>query len=94
MFFDNYKQQKLGYSEKDSARLAEIWQNQASQKYAKGEFVLGKKDKWGQRIDIEIKLEGIGDAKGKFSFLKSGWMLNEDGSISLNTPFSGFTKGR
>ena len=82
----------LGYSEKDSVRLTEIWQKQASEKFANGEFNLGKKDKWGQRIDIEIKLEGVGQAKGKVSYMKSGWMLNDNGSISLNTPFSGFTK--
>jgi hypothetical protein len=53
---------------------------------------LGKKNEYGQRIDIEIKLEGIGQAKGKTSYLKSGWLIRENGTISLNTPFSGFTR--
>jgi hypothetical protein len=83
---------KLGYSEKDSAKLAEIWQKQANDKLIKGDYTLGVKDSWGQRITIEIKLEGIGAAKGKASFMKSGWMLQSDGTITLNTPFSGFTK--
>ena len=83
---------KLGYSERDSAKLSEIWQKQASEKFANGDYVLGKKNEYGQRIEIEIKLEGIGDAKGKVSYIKSGWMIREDNTITLNTPFSGFTK--
>ncbi len=34
----------------------------------------------------EIKING------KKSCLKSGWMINKDGTISFNTPFSGFTR--
>jgi filamentous hemagglutinin len=58
----------------------------------KGSFSLGRKDQYGQRIDIEIELAGIGDAKGKTSYLKSGWMIMKEGSIKLNTPFTGFTR--
>ncbi len=50
------------------------------------------KDQYGQRIDIEIELPGIGNAKGKTSYLKSGWMITKDGNIKLNTPFSGFMR--
>jgi len=34
----------------------------------------------------------VGEAAGKTSHLVSGWMIRPDGSVTLNTPFSGFTK--
>jgi hypothetical protein len=69
-----------------------IWETQADEKFLKGDYTLGNKNEYGQRINIEIKLEGIGSAKGKTSFIKSGWMLQDNGTITLNTPFTGFTK--
>lgn len=82
----------LGYDRNDSEYLAQLYQEQAMEKYMSGEYVLKKKDEFGQRIDIEIELRGKGAYENKVSYLKSGWMINEDGSISLNTPFSGFTR--
>jgi filamentous hemagglutinin family protein len=82
----------LGYSAEDSAALAATWETQAAEKFAKGEYSLGKADQYGQRIDIEIVLPGKGSAVGQTSYLKSGWMIQTDGSIKLNTPFSGFTR--
>ena len=83
---------RLGYSKEHSEKLASIWQKQAAKAYANGNCSLGKLDDYGQRINIEIKLDGIGDFKGKTSYMKSGWMINKDGSIKLNTPFTGFTR--
>ncbi len=80
---------RLGYGPEDSEALAEIYRKQAAVKYAEGDFKLGKKDQWGQRIDIVIDLPGKGGASGSKSRLVSGWMIREDGTISLNTPFSG-----
>jgi hypothetical protein len=37
--------------------------------------------------NIEIELKGIGQYSDKISYIKSGWMIQSDGSISLNTPF-------
>ena len=82
----------LGYTTEDSAALAKIWQTQAAEKFAKGEYVLGKLDQYGQRIDIEIELPRKADVLGQTSYLKSGWMVQSDGTIKLNTPFSGFTR--
>ena len=82
----------MGYSINDSEVLINIYKEQATFKYAKGEYTLGKVDSFGQRINIEVELPGIGNAAGKTSYLKSGWMIKPDGSLSLNTPFSGFTK--
>ena len=86
--------ESLGYTADDSAALSKMWETQAAQKYAKGEYTLGKADQYGQRVDIEIALPGKGDAAGQTSYLRSGWMIQTDGSLKLNTPFSGFTKGR
>ncbi len=82
----------LGYGKQDSNALMKIYREQATQKYAKGQYTLGKADQYGQRIDIEIELSGIGDSVSKTSYLKTGWMINSDGSLSLNTPFTGFTR--
>lgn len=82
----------MGYGMKDSQALTNMYKEQAALKYAKGEYTLGKANLFGQRINIEIELPGIGDAAGKTSYLKSGWMIKPDGSLLLNTPFSGFTK--
>jgi len=69
-----------------------MWAQQAADKFAKGEYTLGKLDQYGQRINIEIEVPGIGDAAGKISHMQSGWMIQAGGSISLTTPFSGFTR--
>ncbi len=83
---------ELGYAEEHSARLAKMWEEQGAAKFANGEYTLGKLDQYGQRIDIEIEVPGIGSASGKTSHMRSGWMVQPDGSIKLNTPFSGFTR--
>lgn len=82
----------LGYNKNHSAQLAQMWQHQASIKFNKGDYRLGKVDQYGQRIDITIDVPGIGSASGKSSSMKSGWMMKDDGTINLNTPFTGFTK--
>jgi filamentous hemagglutinin len=84
----------LGYTADDSAALSKVWQQQAAKKYAQGEFKLGKADQYGQRVDIEIALPGKGLEAGKISYLRSGWMIQADGSLKLNTPFSGFTRSQ
>jgi filamentous hemagglutinin len=82
----------LGYSKEHSVQLMKIYQEQASQKFLSGNYTLGKLDSYGQRINIGIELPGIGSAAGKTSYLNSGWMILKDGTIKLNTPFSGFYK--
>jgi hypothetical protein len=82
----------LGYDAAHSAELANVWEKQAAEKFAKGEYSLGKLDAYGQRININIQLSGIGAAADKTSNINSGWMMLKNGEIKLNTPFSGFTK--
>ena len=82
----------LGYTIDDSRALARSWEIQASEQFTRGNYSLGKLDAYGQRIDIEIRLPGVGAAAGQESFLRSGWMIQPDGHITLNTPFTGFTR--
>lgn len=82
----------LGYGPEQAEELARIYREQAAVKYARGEYSLGVKDEYGQRIEIEIELRGVGNAAGQTSHLKSGWMIQPDGNVRLNTPFTGFTR--
>lgn len=84
--------ESLGYSREHSGKLAEIWRRQAAEKVARGEYTLGRADKYGQRINVEIAVPGRGSAAGKTSYMNSGWMLGSDGSLRLATPFAGFTR--
>jgi RHS repeat-associated protein len=65
----------LGYNREDSASLAKLYEEQAAAKYAARDYTYGKLDQYGQRIDIEIELPGIGSAAGRTSYLRSGWMI-------------------
>ncbi len=82
----------LGYNIQHSEELVRLYQKQAKLKFDAGEFMLGKLDEYGQRIDIEIELPGIENALGQTRYLRTGWMFQPDGTIRLNTPFSGFTR--
>jgi len=82
----------LGYNQAHSAQLATIFEQQAADRYAHGEFSLGRLDHYGQRINIEIQLDGTDDYSDQKSYLISGWMIQNDGSITLNTPFTGFAR--
>lgn len=72
----------------DSIRLASLWEKQAADKLARKEYTMGKLDHHGQRINIEIELQGQGTAAGRTSDLR----LEPDGTIRLATPFAGFTR--
>ena len=74
-----------GYGKIDSKWLQEEFCRQAKDKYANGEFVLGKFDDNGQRINIEITIPRK-NGNGTVTFL-SGWMVYPDGKIELATPY-------
>lgn len=84
--------ESLGYSREHSRELAEMWRRQAAERVAQGQYTMGRADQYGQRINVEIAVPGIGGATGRTSYMNSGWMLGSDGSLRLNTPFSGFTR--
>lgn len=84
----------LGYAQEHSEQLAAIYKRQAAEQYAHGNYLLGKEDNHGQRIIIEIILDGINDRSEQKSYLSSGWMIINAETIKLNTPFTGFSRSR
>ena len=85
--------ERMGYSIDDAEQLVKTFQEQAVRKFASGNFSLKDfPDQHGQRISIAITLNGVGEAAGKTYTFISGWMMRQDGSITLNTPFSGWVK--
>lgn len=76
-----------GYGILDSRYLQQEFINQAECAYSVGDYELGKIDKYGQRINIIIKLKRK-DKNEYVSFI-SGWMVYPNGKIVLNTPYGG-----
>lgn len=74
-----------GYSIIDSEELQQEFIQQAEKAYSTGNYVLGRLDDFGQRIDIEIKLKRK-DKEGYVTF-QSGWMVYPNGKIYLITPY-------
>lgn len=72
----------LGFLKEDSQYLKKEYENQAKEQYLKGNYVLGKLNRYGQRITIAIHLHnGIE--------LKSGWLVHPSGGITCTTPLGG-----
>jgi filamentous hemagglutinin len=84
--------ESYGYTAADSQDLADLYVQQAAQRFADGDYRLGEFDQYGQRITIQIDLPGQGAATGLSTILDTGWMIEPDGSIRLLTPFAGFGK--
>jgi len=77
----------LGYrprSTDDANRLAALYVAQAKERIAEGAYRLGGKDKFGQRVTIDIDIGGLS--------LRSGWILRPDDILALATPFAGFAR--
>jgi hypothetical protein len=82
----------FGYGPEHSEELAREFTQQAMRRYQARDFVLGRADEYGQRITVNIDLVGRGDAAGRSTTILSGWMIRPDGSLTLNTPFTGFLR--
>ena len=76
-----------GYSVDDAYWLQAEFERQAQEKYLSGNYVLGKLNRFGQRIDIEIEVPRR-DKVGTVTFV-SGWMVEPNGKLKLNTPYGG-----
>nr|WP_203699704.1 hypothetical protein [Asanoa iriomotensis] len=81
-----------GYGREHSEQLAADFTRQGTARFAAGEYTRGRADQHGQRITIPIDLVGRGEAAGRSTTVKSGWMIRPDGSLTLNTPFTGFVR--
>ena len=76
-----------GYTVADARWLQAEIEKQALEKYTAGEYTLGKLNKYGQRINIEVTIPRK-DRMGNVSFT-TGWMVKPDGKLKLNTPYGG-----
>ncbi len=76
-----------GYAISDSKYLQKESEKQALEKYINGDYMLGKLDIHGQRIDIRITIPRK-DKEGTVSYI-TGWMVLPNGQIKLNTPYGG-----
>lgn len=72
----------LGFLKEDSEYLKNEYEKQAKEQYLKSNYILGKLDKYGQRITITINLRnGIK--------IQSGWLVHPLGVITCTTPLGG-----
>ena len=76
----------LGFLKEDSLYLQEEYEKQAQQKYTNGDYILGKLDKYGQRINITINVNTASRTGIK---LVSGWLVHPLGKITCTTPLGG-----
>ena len=76
-----------GYTVADARWLQSEMEQQAIKKYCSGDYELGKLDAFGQRLNIRIEIPRK-DGTGMVSFL-SGWMVEPNGKLKLNTPYGG-----
>lgn len=76
-----------GYSVSDSVWLKNEIEKQALKKYLSGDYMLGKLDRRGQRINIRVTIPRK-DESGGVSFI-TGWMMMPNGKLKLNTPYGG-----
>ena len=79
-----------GYDIMDSQYLQQEFIKQAKLAYSVGEYELGKLDKYGQRINIVIKLKRKNT--NEYVLFVSGWMVYPNGKIALTTPYGGKKK--
>ena len=86
-----HNKQKLfeswGYTIDDAEWMQKTIEEQGIEKYANGEYSLGKLDKNGQRISIRVEIPRK-NKKENVSFI-TGWMVCSDGHIQLSTPYGG-----
>ena len=76
-----------GYTVDDAVWLQVEIERQAREKYIAGEYELGSLNKYGQRLDIVIEIPRK-DKVGTVNFI-SGWMVEQNGKLKLNTPYGG-----
>jgi len=76
----------LGFDKEDSVYLKEEFDIEARDNYLNGNYELGKLDKFGQRIDIKIKVKS--KIRNNIE-LVTGWMVKPLGKIVCTTPLGG-----
>ncbi|NJR52265.1 MAG: hypothetical protein HC780_24510 [Leptolyngbyaceae cyanobacterium CSU_1_3] len=69
----------------DAQALLEIYITQAKTKFVAQDYTVGECDCHGQRFTITIEIKG--------NKLFTGWILDQQGTLKLATPFTGFANG-
>lgn len=72
----------LGFNKLDSEYLKNEYEKQAVNNYCNSKYALGKLNKDGQRINIDIEFI----KNGRSIKFTSGWMIRPKGVITNNTP--------
>lgn len=73
------------YNLDDAQALLETYITQAQAKFVAQDYTVGEHDHHGQRFTIVIEIRG--------QRLLTGWILDNQGTLKLATPFSGFANG-
>ncbi len=76
-----------GFTIDDSEYLLKENENQALEKYINGDYILGRLDKYGQRINIKCSIPRK-DTKETATYT-TAWMVCPNGKIRLITPYGG-----
>jgi hypothetical protein len=69
----------------DAQALLKTYITQAQTKFSQKDYVIGEQDQHGQRFTIVIEIRN--------RKLLTGWILDNQGTLKLATPFSGFANG-
>jgi hypothetical protein len=79
-----------GYTAEDSAKLTDLYEEQANRAFAEGDYSPGQESKYGEKIEITIEIPGEGESSGKTYSVTSVWMVEENGTgLRLITPYGG-----
>ena len=82
----------MGYLPEDADELYRTIAEYAIAKYEKGDYVLGKLDKYGQKINISVKCRGKREKEGRTYDFYTGWTVYPNGELKNNTPFARWEK--
>ena len=76
-----------GYTADDARWLQKEIEKQGRASYIAGNYTLGKRNAYGQRLNIRVEIYRK-DGQGTVSFI-TGWTARPHGEIKLNTPYGG-----
>ena len=76
--------EKLGFTVDYSEYLKSEFERQAKEKYISGDYILGKLNQHGQRINIKVT---VFNKFNQEKYFITGWMVRPNGLITCNTPF-------
>lgn len=82
--------ESMGYTIEDAPEVYNAIAANALARYAEGDYVLRKLDKHGQRVNIEITMQGKRGKTGCIYEFYTGWIAYPHGKLKNVTPFAGW----